>query len=57
MNLLGLSNNLIKNIFIHVMWIIKPQKAIDLAEKTNDVVAIGYLNEFFSKIRWIRKNK
>lgn len=49
MNLLGLSNNLIKNIFIHVMWIIKPQKAIDLAKKTNDVVAIGYLNEFFSK--------
>ena len=33
MNLLGLSNNLIKNIFIHVMWIIKPQKAIDLAKK------------------------
>lgn len=49
MNLLGLSNNFLKNIFIHVSWILKPQNAVYLAKKTNDITAIGYLNEFFSK--------
>ena len=60
MKLLGLSTNFLKNIFIHISWILNPQKAVDLAQKIvsnlknnedkkTSIVAIGYLNEFFSK--------
>jgi hypothetical protein len=61
MNLLGLSNNFVKNVFIHVSWILKPQIAVELArkiaskihnveDKKSSIMAIGYLNEFFQNI-------
>jgi pyruvate,water dikinase len=56
---LGLSKNIIRNLFIYVSWILDPQKAVNLAKKIEKeiegsykkekVAAIGYLNEFFAK--------
>lgn len=48
MKMLG-TTNIFKTFFLFIKWVLKPQIAVDLAKKTNDITAIGYLNEFFSK--------
>lgn len=59
MKMLG-TTNIFKTFFLFIKWILKPQIAVDLANKIvsdiNDsenkrskIIAIGYLNEFFSK--------
>lgn len=59
MKMLG-TTNIFKTFYLFIKWILKPQIAVDLANKIvldiNDsknkrsiIIAIGYLNEFFSK--------
>src|SRR3990172_12075499 len=69
MKMLGVTN-LFKTIYIFTKWIIDPQKAVDIANKLlldikhnkkevlPKVMAIGYINEFYSKyLVWGRSNE
>lgn len=59
MKMLG-TTNIFKTFFLFIRWVLKPQIAVDLANKIvldinnseskrSRIIAVGYLNEFFSK--------
>lgn len=67
MQMLG-TTNILKTFLLYAKWIIKPHVAIDLAKKivgdinisnqrNAKIIAIGYLNEFFSKYLESTKTK